>query len=77
MNRRLSIGIGEQLKSQAVLSAELLVAIDRINADAEDHSVRLLVFGQIALLSYRIVRRFEFVREIVPQHPPCDAFSQR
>jgi len=37
------------LKGQALLGAELLVAVGGIDTDADDHGVGLLVFGQILL----------------------------
>ena len=39
------IGVGQQLESQALLGAELLVRIDAVEADSQDNRVALGVLG--------------------------------
>ena len=43
------IGVGQQLESQALLGAELLVRIDAVEADSQDNRVALGVLGLVHL----------------------------
>ncbi len=33
------VGVGQQMECESILGAELLVAVDRVNADAQDHGI--------------------------------------
>src|SRR5271168_2488836 len=52
----LTLRIGEQLESQPILSAEALVTLGCIEANAEDDGILCLKFWQIALIGVCLYR---------------------
>jgi hypothetical protein len=48
------IGVGKQVEGQPILGAELLVAVDRVHAHAEDHGVLGLELRQRVLKLVRL-----------------------
>src|SRR5438552_14521882 len=52
----LLIRIGQKLERQTLLGAKVLVAIRRVDADADDDRIELIVFGKVALKIMRLNR---------------------